>query len=99
MRRIAGRKSRRVKSSILSPVIKPLTARQAEFLALSARGMTYNQIAEKCCVTIDTVKATISKARNRLEAQTSLQCFSIAVAREELGIDHEGVAFIPIRNA
>jgi DNA-binding NarL/FixJ family response regulator len=78
--------------------VKPLTNRQLEFLALSARGMLHKQIAEKCCVTIDTVTSAFSEARKRLGTNTTLQLYAMAISREELGLDHNGVTFVPIRD-
>jgi DNA-binding NarL/FixJ family response regulator len=77
-------------------VIKELTHRQKEFLVLSAVGMTYNQIAEKCVVEPSTVKNTFAEARKRLETSTTTQCLLLAIAREEIGITHDGIAFLPV---
>lgn len=79
-------------------MLKSLTTRQLEFLAKSARGMTYEEIAKDSYVALTTVTAAISKARQRLEVRTTLQCFAVAIAREELGIDHDGCCFIPIKD-
>jgi len=75
--------------------MKQLTQRQLEFLAKSARGMTQEEIAKECYVVKSTVKSTIGEARERLEVKTTLQCLCVAIAREELGLDHDGVCFIP----
>lgn len=74
---------------------KSLTPRQAEFLAKSAKGMSYKEIAKDCFVSINTVESTFLNARKRLEVKTNLQCFSVAISREELGLDHDGVCFVP----
>jgi DNA-binding CsgD family transcriptional regulator len=57
--------------------------------------MQYAQIAVECKVSHKTVENTIAKARKRLNAATTAQAVVISVAREELGIDHNGRAFVP----
>lgn len=74
---------------------KSLTKRQQEFLALSANGYAYRDIAKFNFVTLSTVKSTLSRARERSKTKTTLQCFARAISREELGIDHNGVVFVP----
>lgn len=75
--------------------MKSLTKKQAEYLAESAKGKTYEEISDIFYVTVDTVTRSIAEARKRSETKTTLQCFARAVAREEIGIDHEGLVFIP----
>jgi DNA-binding CsgD family transcriptional regulator len=74
---------------------KSLTPTQAKYLAKSARGMTYDQIAKDCVVSVKTITAALAEARKRLGTRTTLQCFAVAISREELGIDHEGYTFVP----
>jgi DNA-binding NarL/FixJ family response regulator len=74
---------------------KALTKRQAEFLAKSARGMTYEEIAKTSFVTKNTVRSTFTSARKRLGAETNTQCVVMAIAREELGLSHDGICFVP----
>lgn len=74
---------------------RSLTKRQVEFLAKSAQGMTSEQIAKSCYVTANTVRSTFTEARKRLGATTTVQCVIMAIAREELGLDHEGYCYIP----
>lgn len=72
-----------------------LTERQKDFLVRNAQGETYAQIAEKCFVSIGTVKSTFAQARSRLQAFTTAQCIVYAISREELGLTHDGLCFIP----
>lgn len=58
--------------------------------------MTYEQIAETCFVSTDTVRSTLVNARQRLGANTTAQAAVIAIAREELGLTHEGLVYVPI---
>lgn len=74
---------------------KALTKRQVEFLAKSAQGMTYEEIAETSFVTKNTVRSTFTAARKRLYAKTNTQCVVIAIAREELGLSYDGICFVP----
>jgi len=74
---------------------KSLTKRQSEFLAMSARGLTYQQIAEECFVAIGTVRGTFEKARLRIGASTNVQAVVLAISREELGLTHDGQVFVP----
>lgn len=76
-------------------MIRELTQRQKEFFVMAARGMTYEQISQYAHVEISTVKSTFAKARTRLNTSTTMQCLVIAISREEIGIDHNGVAFLP----
>lgn len=75
--------------------IKALTLRQKEFLAMAARGNTHKKIAEECFVSPKTVTSAFTNARSRLEASTTAQVIVLAIAREELGITHDGVCFVP----
>lgn len=72
-----------------------LTKRQIEFLAKSAQGMTSEQIAKSCFVSHNTVRSTFSAARARIGATTTVQCVIMAIAREELGLDHDGNCYVP----
>ena len=76
-------------------MIKSLTNRQKEFLAKSAQGMTYQEIAENSYVTVRTVTSALESARKRLEVNNTLQCLAKAISREEIGLDHEGVCSVP----
>lgn len=62
---------------------------------MAARGMTYEQIAKACVIEISTVTSTFAKARIRLGTSTTMQCMVKAISREEIGIDHNGIAFLP----
>ena len=77
--------------------IKPLTQRQLEFLALIANGMRPVEIAELCVLSRGTVNATIDKARQRIGARNNSQAVVLAIAREELGLAHDGQCFISNR--
>jgi DNA-binding CsgD family transcriptional regulator len=59
--------------------IPALTPRQTEFLTLAAHGLTWAQIAERCYVSVHTVKATIENARERLGAKTTTEACAMAV--------------------
>lgn len=72
-----------------------LTKRQKEFLAKSAQGLTSGKIAEVFCVSDSTVRSTFAKAKERLGATTTVQAVVLAIAREELGLDHEGFCYMP----
>lgn len=74
--------------------VQSLTARQKQFLALTARGFQYAQIAHACGVSIKTIENQLSMARKRIGATTTAQCVVIAIAREELGIDHDGNCYV-----
>lgn len=75
--------------------MKSLTKRQIEFLAMTAKGMTNEQIAKECFVAKSTVESSFSEARKRLETKTTAQTVLKAISREELGLDHTGECFIP----
>lgn len=77
--------------------MKSLTNRQIEFLAMSARGITNAEIAKICFVSLNTVVSTFTEARKRLECKTTTQCVVKAISREEIGLDHDGIAFVPTR--
>jgi DNA-binding CsgD family transcriptional regulator len=72
-----------------------LTPRQREFLALYARGMRLEEIAAVCCVQIGTVKDAMLETRSRLGAKNSAEAVALAIAREELALDHDGVCYVP----
>lgn len=63
---------------------------------MSAQGKTYAEIAEICFVSIETVRGTLTKARERMGANTTAQAAVIAIAREELGLTHDGLVFVPV---
>jgi hypothetical protein len=60
------------------------------------RGMTYQQIADECVLDRGTVHNTITSARQRLGGVSTIQALLIAIAREELGLTHDGICFLPI---
>lgn len=62
---------------------------------MTARGMTYEQIAKSKFVAVSTVRAAFTKARERKGASTTAQCIVLAIAHEELGLTHDGVCFVP----
>ncbi len=77
---------------------KSLTRRQKEFLALSAQGNTAKQIAYKFTLSIATVNATMRAAKARMGTNTISQTIILAVAREELGVTHDGYCYVPKEN-
>lgn len=74
--------------------IKPLTKRQKELLAMSARGKRTKEIAKELFISEATVRTTLASAKERLGAHTSMHTIVLAISREELGIDHNGVCFV-----
>ncbi len=72
-----------------------LTKRQKQFLALCAQGKLNQEIAYINKLSIRTVENAMALARKRLNAQTTAQAILIAIAREELGLDHDGLCFLP----
>jgi DNA-binding NarL/FixJ family response regulator len=72
-----------------------LTKRQKQFLAMVGKGKLNQEIASIFNLSSRTVENTISQARTRLKARTTAQCILIAIAREELGLTHEGDCFVP----
>lgn len=71
-----------------------LTERQKQFLAKSAQGMTSGKIAGVFSVSDSTVRSTLASAKKSLGASTTAQAVVLAIAREELGLDHEGFCYI-----
>ena len=76
-------------------VQKELTKRQKEFLAMTAQGLMHEKIAEICVVSPETVRNSLARARERMKASTTAQCVVLAIAREELGLTHEGYCYVP----
>jgi DNA-binding CsgD family transcriptional regulator len=74
---------------------RELTKRQKEFLAKSAQGMTSGKIAGVFCVSDNTVRSTFAAAKERLGAKTTVQAVVLAIAREELGLQHDGFCYMP----
>ena len=63
---------------------------------MTAQGKSADQIARECFVSVNTVRSTVVDARARLKANNTAHCIIIAIAREELGLDHDGNCFISI---
>jgi len=57
--------------------------------------MQQAQIAQECRVSVRTVENNISLARKRLGTTTTAQTLIQAIAREEIGMDHNRTCFIP----
>lgn len=72
-----------------------LSQRELEFLALAGNGFTRNKIAQAFCVSPLTVKNTFARARERMGATSTAHCVVLAIARELLILDHEGVVHAP----
>ena len=72
-----------------------LTPRQREFLALYARGMRLEEIAAVCVVQTQTVKDAMVDVRSRLGAKNTAEALALAIAQEELALDHDGVCYVP----
>jgi DNA-binding CsgD family transcriptional regulator len=72
-----------------------LSRRELEFLALAGNGFTRNKIAQAFCVSPMTVKHTFARARARTGAASTAHCVVLAIAREQLILDHEGVVHVP----
>lgn len=73
---------------------RSLTPRQAELLAKAAGGMTYDQIAEDCIISVKTVTSAMSEARNRLGVKNNIQCFAVAIWRKELSFNLDGTCYV-----
>lgn len=57
----------------------PITLRQAQYVALSANGLTKEQIAQVLFVSVNTVSATLTDARKKVDAAntTELACLCV----------------------
>lgn len=77
---------------------KNLTPRQSEFLAKSASGMTYEQIADEFVISVKTVTTTLYKARKRLDSKNNLQCLATAIWRKELSFSLDGTCYVSDKN-
>lgn len=74
---------------------KGLTQRQREVLAKSAQGFTSEQIANFLFISHNTVRSTFTSARKRLKASNTTQAVVLAIAKEELCLNHEGYCYTP----
>jgi DNA-binding CsgD family transcriptional regulator len=85
-------------SAMERPVMEPLrtlTYREAQFLALTAQGKQWRQIAAECFVSHRTVEHALARAREKLSATTTPQAVVRAIAYEMLILDSEGNVFLP----
>jgi DNA-binding CsgD family transcriptional regulator len=73
-----------------TPKTPKLTYRQSQFLALTASGLKYDQIAVECFVSPKTVQEILREARSRLSARTTSHAIVLAIAYELLILDHDG---------
>lgn len=64
-----------------------LTAREREVLALVARGLTNQEIADRLCMSASTVRTFLHQACIKLEARNRAQAFISAVRRSALNVD------------
>lgn len=71
-----------------------LTRRQLEFLALSAQGMKYAEIASACFVSCDRVNEALEEARSRLCAKNTLHAVAIAISLDLIVFDANSAAFV-----
>lgn len=55
--------------------------------------MNHAQIAEFCFIEVQSVKTTLQRVRERYGAASTTQCLAMAIAREEIVIDHDGVCY------
>jgi len=55
-----------------------------------ACGMNYKDIAEKEVISEHTVATTIRNAKEAYNAANTAQCVVLAIAREELVLNHDG---------
>lgn len=76
-------------------MFKELTKRQKECLAAVAQGKQYEQIAQDKKISPHTVRNNIIAARKKLGATTTAQAVILAISREELGLSHDGICFVP----
>jgi DNA-binding CsgD family transcriptional regulator len=74
--------------------MEALTPRQLELLALFGNGLRGPEIAAKCFITIRTVEHTIQNARKN-RAETTVQLLCMAIADEQLILDHDGAVRVP----
>lgn len=73
---------------------KSLTPRQVEFLAKSAKGMTYSDISKECFISEKTVSKALYEARQRLGAKNNLHCLSLAICRGEMFVGKDGMCCV-----
>lgn len=72
-----------------------LTERQVEFLSAFGRGMRIPAIAGEYELTVQAVETTLKRARERYAVGTTVEALVIAIAREEIGLTHDGVCYTP----
>lgn len=61
-----------------------LTLREAEILSLSAKGLTEADIAEKCGISINTVRSHVENSKTKLQARNKLHAVMIAAQTYEI---------------
>lgn len=72
-----------------------LTLRQLQFMALTAEGKRYREIAEQCFVAEQTVQNMLFDAKARMECTTVTQAIIKAIAFEILILDSDGAVSVP----
>lgn len=70
---------RRFSPNYLSPFVPRITAKEKEVLNWLARGLNYEQIAEKQMVGISTIRKQISNVINKLGAKNSVHACTLAL--------------------
>jgi DNA-binding NarL/FixJ family response regulator len=67
-----------------SGAVKALSAREAEILAMLARGLTGEEIAQRLVLSPETVRTHVRNAMGKLEARTRTEAVVKALEREEI---------------
>ena len=75
---------------LLWPTPGKLTPREAEILTLSANGLTEAAIAEKCGISINTVRNHVENSKAKLNARNKLHAVMIAAETHEIDSILEG---------
>lgn len=76
----------------------PLTVRQAEYVALSANGMTTEQIAQALFVSTNTVSGALTDARRKVDAKNTTELACLCLEAGFIYWDHEHSRFRAFTN-